>query len=98
MTRLVKLQTACLLAAALIALPFGRTVSNGQAPARPRQAWTLEEALDALSLRPRDAYLQYVALQLARRAGRFDEVEARVRRPQREPHPGLRPRRRLQGR
>ncbi len=34
--------------------------------------WTLDEALGQLELYPRDAYLQYVALQLARRGGEDD--------------------------
>ncbi|HJU53445.1 MAG TPA: hypothetical protein VJ715_02695, partial [Pyrinomonadaceae bacterium] len=65
------------------------TCSNGRAivvrPAqedsqRSSQAWTLDEALAQLTLFPRDAYLQYVALQLARRAGRFVEVYERIQR------------------
>ncbi|MBV8858225.1 MAG: hypothetical protein JOZ02_14940 [Acidobacteria bacterium] len=71
---------ACCLAAALLLLPalFTSRAQNRDAAAT-RQAWTLEEAVAALSLQPRDAYLQYVVLQLARRAGRFDEFEPRVR-------------------
>lgn len=38
------------------------------------QAWTLEEAMSQLSLYPKDAYLQYVVLQLARREQRLPEV------------------------
>ena len=38
-------------------------------PARPGPPWTVNEALGQLALYPRDAYLQYVALQLARRDG-----------------------------
>jgi hypothetical protein len=49
---------------------------------RPRQAarpstkvaWTLDEALEQLQFYPRDAYLQYVAMQLARREGRHQEI------------------------
>jgi hypothetical protein len=68
------------LALSLLALPVGRARSQGQQrlAGEARQAWTLEEALAALALQPRDAYLQYVALQLARRAGRFEEVAPRV--------------------
>jgi hypothetical protein len=41
------------------------------APARP---WSVDEALAQLKLYPRDPYLQYVAMQLARRDGRSQEV------------------------
>lgn len=74
---------ACCLASALLFLPAfitSRSGAQGRDAALTRQAWTLDEAIAALSLQPRDAYLQYVVLQLARRAERFDEVEARVRR------------------
>src|SRR5262249_39989597 len=42
------------------------------------QPWLLREAVDQLSLHPRDAYLQYVVFQLWRRHGRPDikELEA----------------------
>src|SRR3712207_9594928 len=71
---------ACCLASALLLLPVLFTSSAQNREAVTRQAWTLDEAVAALALQPRDAYLQYVVLQLARRAGRFDEVEPRVRR------------------
>ncbi|MFL6334198.1 MAG: hypothetical protein ACJ754_12865 [Pyrinomonadaceae bacterium] len=71
---------ACCLASALLLLavlvPSRSGAQNREAVTR--QAWTLDEAVAALALQPRDAYLQYVVLQLARRAGRFDEVESRV--------------------
>lgn len=73
---------ACCLASALLFLPAFITPpsgAQGRDAAVTRQAWTLDEAVAALALQPRDAYLQYVVLQLARRAGRFDEVEPRVR-------------------
>jgi hypothetical protein len=41
-------------------------------------AWTLEEARAHLRLFPRDAYVQYVALQLARREGKLDEIAAEI--------------------
>ena len=41
-------------------------------------AWTLEEALAQLELYPQDAYLQYVALQLARRANKTDETALKL--------------------
>ncbi|MHB8903007.1 MAG: hypothetical protein ACYC6Y_29960, partial [Thermoguttaceae bacterium] len=50
--------------------------------------WTLEEARRDLNLYPRDTYLQYVALQLARNEGKQDEVANQIRdlnRPQRGP-------------
>jgi hypothetical protein len=70
--------------AALVALlvcstgPAAVTSSAQAPPQRTQQAWTLNEALAQLTLFPRDAYLQYVALQLARRAGRFAEVSKRI--------------------
>lgn len=80
MTHRFKFLLSWALALSLLALPFGRARSQGQQrlAAQTRQAWTLEEALAALALQPRDAYLQYVALQLARRAGRLEEVAPRV--------------------
>src|SRR5215213_5959752 len=72
---------ACCLASALLLLPVLFTSRSGaqNREALTRQAWTLDEAVAALALQPRDAYLQYVVLQLARRAGRFNEIETRVR-------------------
>jgi hypothetical protein len=71
---------------ALLTCPAGRATRATHAPLaqevvsprRSPQAWTLDEALAQLTLFPRDAYLQYVALQLARRAGRFVEVYQRI--------------------
>src|ERR1044072_329452 len=73
---------ACCLASALMLLPLLVSFRSGAQTRGPltRQAWTREEAGAALSPQPRDAYLQYVVLQLARRAGRFEEFEPRVRR------------------
>ena len=42
--------------------------------------WTLDEAIQQLNLYPRDAYLQYVALQLAQRENRTLEVSAQLQR------------------
>jgi hypothetical protein len=42
------------------------------------QAWTLKEALAQLEMHPRDPYLQYVTLQLARREKRLDEIAKKV--------------------
>jgi hypothetical protein len=47
-------------------------------PATGASAWTLDEALARLQLYPRDTYLQYVALQLARRENRFDDGARQV--------------------
>jgi hypothetical protein len=83
MTPRLKAAVCCLVSATLLLVSAFVASPPGGAQGREtltRQAWTLEEALAALSLRPRDAYLQYVALQLARRAGRFDEVESRIQR------------------
>lgn len=48
---------------------------TGQEKAAPQgHAWTLEEALKQLRLYPRDSYLQYVAMQLARRENRAEAI------------------------
>ncbi|MFO0875903.1 MAG: DUF1559 domain-containing protein [Gemmataceae bacterium] len=44
-----------------------------------RRPWTLDDALNQLRLYPRDAYLQYVALQLGRQEKRTDEVIQKIR-------------------
>lgn len=49
---------------------------SGSAP-RP---WTLDEAIQQLRLYPRDAYLQYVVMQLAPRENRSHEVHAELQR------------------
>src|SRR5439155_23647197 len=41
---------------------------------KSKNAWTLEEAQGRLELDPHDPYLQYVALQLARRENSLDSV------------------------
>jgi hypothetical protein len=43
-----------------------------------QHAWTVDEALAQLRLYPKDAYLQYVAMQLASREGRLDEVGSQL--------------------
>ncbi len=48
--------------------------SSAKRPATTSQAWTLDEAIAALRNNPRDVYLQYVALQLARVDDRAAEV------------------------
>src|SRR3972149_3816431 len=49
-------------------------------PPAQNAGWTLDEALAHLRLHSRDVYVQYVALQLARREGRLPEVLAQVER------------------
>jgi hypothetical protein len=63
-----------------VALP-GLALVRGQEkprPVRTAQAWSLDEALAQLKHYPRDPYLQYVALQLARREGRLDAVAGQI--------------------
>lgn len=48
--------------------------------ARSAPAWTLEEAMAQLEMYPQDSYLQYVALQLARRAEKTEETAQRMER------------------
>jgi len=48
--------------------------ANGKNPAKTGRAWTIDEAMEQLRLYPKDAYLQYVVLQLARREGRLETV------------------------
>jgi hypothetical protein len=58
-----------------------RTPAATAAPerlAKKSPGWTLDDALAQLQLHPRDPYLQYVVLQLARRAGRLEEVGGQV--------------------
>jgi hypothetical protein len=56
----------------------GQTPTASSSSSLSAQAWTLEEALAQLEIYPDDAYLQYVALQLAIRRNRFDEVAGRI--------------------
>jgi hypothetical protein len=65
---------AVLLSGTTRALPQGQ---QNTAP-RSQQAWTLDEALAQLQIYPDDAYLQYVALQLARRQNRLEEIAGRI--------------------
>src|SRR5262245_52618287 len=74
------------LCVALVALsaswPQPATLPAQEKPPAKGRAWTLDEALKQLQLYPRDPYLQYVALQLGRRAKRADEVSASLERLQ----------------
>jgi len=79
----IQLILGCItLAALLVTLINPAPVQNKPgASRRSPQAWILEEALAQLRLYPHDAYLQYVALQLARRENRLDnEVAEQLRR------------------
>jgi hypothetical protein len=60
--------------------PPGEPQGLAQADKKSPQAWTLDEAMEQLRLFPNDAYLQYVALQLARREKQIDPVAAEVAR------------------
>ena len=63
---------AALAAVTVSALPAQER--DDRPASRSAKAWTLDEALQQLAIYPRDSYLQYVALQLASREGRLDEV------------------------
>jgi hypothetical protein len=54
--------------------------ADDPAPAQSERAFTLDEALQQLRLYPKDTYLQYVALQLARRENRVEEIAGEVAR------------------
>lgn len=49
-------------------------------PLRSKQAWGLDEAMQQLKLYPNDPYLQYVAMQLARRRGLAEHTITRIER------------------
>ncbi len=75
-TRLMPLGLA--LVALAGSLPGSAPVPGQEKAPAKGHAWTAEEAMQQLRLYPRDAYLQYVALQLARREGRADDVADRI--------------------
>jgi hypothetical protein len=50
------------------------TLADEKPAQKSKRAWTLQEARAELLLHPRDPYLQYIALQLARRENKQDEV------------------------
>ncbi len=64
----------------ILAPNLPKAAAPEQAPARTAQAWTLNEALQQLELYPHDPYLQYVALQLARRSNRLHVAVREVER------------------
>ena len=70
-------------AVALFSPPRACSEENPASPPRTERAWTLEEARAQLVLNPSDSYLQYVALQMARREGDAGEVNDQIRRPAR---------------
>jgi hypothetical protein len=49
-----------------------------QAASSKGRPWTLPEALTQLAEQPHDVYLQYVALQLARRDGRLEQLAPKL--------------------
>jgi len=74
--RTVSLSVAVVLFVLLLGLPVHGDNADEPAPLPPRTAaaWTLKEATEQLELHPRDPYLQYVVMQLARREGKADET------------------------
>src|SRR5260370_37731731 len=70
----------CLVVAGLFAGFAGPVPARADDPVAAKATGidTLDEALQQLKLYPRDAYLQYVALQLARRENRLDEIARRI--------------------
>jgi hypothetical protein len=57
-----------------------KTTRDDKRPTRAKFAWTCDEALKQLELYPRDAYLQYVAMQTARRENRTRAAGEQVER------------------
>jgi Protein of unknown function (DUF1559) len=70
------MKRAALLIACLCALvsAAGEPAQQAKSP----KAWSLDEAMSQLKLYPKDSYLQYVVLQLARRDNRLAEVSAEL--------------------
>lgn len=66
--------------AAMFLLPKASAQGSADAEnaAAREGAWTLQQARDHLAFFPHDAYVQYVALQLARQQGRLDEVSHEI--------------------
>lgn len=75
----IRLGLQCVVLFALAALAPARLAAQEKIAAKG-SGWTLEEAMQQLRLYPRDTYLQYVALQLARREGRANEVGDQINR------------------
>ena len=67
-----------LAAAVLLGGPAVEAQQRGRS--KTRQAWTVDEALRQAKLNPDDAYLQYVALQLARNESRTSNISREIQR------------------
>lgn len=72
MKNLSQFIVVCIIAISLFANCAAPALSQTQM--KPQRGWTLNEALSQLKLYPHDAYLQYVALQLARREKKLEAV------------------------
>lgn len=87
---MVRLSLTVIVGGLLLSLTLGPARrGQSQEPEKPSpakgkgnasRAWTSEESQSQLALNPRDAYLQYVALQLGRRDNRLQEAEGLVAR------------------
>jgi hypothetical protein len=77
-TRIGLVPLTLALVALAVSVPGSPPLAGQEKAPEKGRAWTLDEALEQLRLYPRDAYLQYVALQLARRERRADEVAGRI--------------------
>ena len=82
MNRFIHIIANCLPLALLIAavtIPCSLTAGDEDASAdKANTAFTLDEALRELKFSPRDAYLQYVTLQLARRENRVETIASKL--------------------
>lgn len=67
-----------ILSAALVAMASSSPLASQEKPQAKSAAWTLEDAMKQFSLYPRDPYLQYVALQLARREGQLEGISSQM--------------------
>jgi hypothetical protein len=74
-TRICLVPLCVALVALVVPWPDPLAGQEKEAAAKGR-LWTLDEALEQLRLYPRDPYLQYVALQLARREHKDDDTVA----------------------
>lgn len=72
--------------------PAGKQSAPKEPATAQKQAWTFEQAMEHFSRSPRDPYLQYVLLQLARRQHALEaaaqEIERQVGRPPRSGRAG----------
>ena len=62
------------IAAVMLAGPATVEPALAAAPPKTPEAWTFEQARQALAVDPNDVYLQYVMLQLGRNEDRLDEA------------------------